>query len=220
MADFAKLGYGVFKDQYLFSQFGVDANGNAVSNYNKFGTPDFSPNFEVNLETGHLVIRSGEYYGLFRQKTSRIDEATYLKLASPVPFVGIEWINLGSSIVFTGGYEPTMTLPYLYDGITQESMDYARSFVGSSILVFNSTEYSYNGEKLPAIVRGEIWVESEAYETVNGHRQKTQKSVHATSVTIQQGYVREFRCRIFKDEGGYEQLGWEASDECKIRTTA
>lgn len=54
MADFAKLASAVFYGEYMFSQQGVDANGNATSNYQGFGTSAFTPNLQLDFKKGRI----------------------------------------------------------------------------------------------------------------------------------------------------------------------
>jgi len=52
MANFAKLASAVFSGDYMFSQQGVDAEGNSTSNYEKFNTGTFTPNLLLDFATG------------------------------------------------------------------------------------------------------------------------------------------------------------------------
>lgn len=64
MAAFAMLGGAVFSGDYMFSQQGVDAGGNATSDYSGFtnesGTA-FQPNILINFLTGLIRSRKGEF---------------------------------------------------------------------------------------------------------------------------------------------------------------
>lgn len=67
MALFAKLGGAVFWGDYMFSQLGVDANGNATADYQNFdglATKAFIPNFYVNFRTGKVFARDVEITGI------------------------------------------------------------------------------------------------------------------------------------------------------------
>lgn len=94
MAQFALLGKAVFKDEYMFSQFGVDANGGHTENYRDFGTPAFTPNLMLNFlngaghyakgniywdEYGRLYRRSREII-VWRRLCDEIGEATTYQL--------------------------------------------------------------------------------------------------------------------------------------------
>lgn len=63
MANFAKLASAVFKDQYMFSQQGIDASGNATSDYSSFGTDAFSPNIMLDFLTGKSKFNDTEVTG-------------------------------------------------------------------------------------------------------------------------------------------------------------
>lgn len=53
------IGSAVFNGDYMFSQQGVDASGAATSNYEEFGTDAFTPNFQVNFNTGEIQAKRG-----------------------------------------------------------------------------------------------------------------------------------------------------------------
>lgn len=62
MAQFALLGKAVFKDEYMYSQYGVDANGQHTEDYRKFGTPAFTPNLMLNFLNGAGHYAKGNIY--------------------------------------------------------------------------------------------------------------------------------------------------------------
>lgn len=72
MAKFGLLGQAVFKDEYLMSQQGVDANGNDTWDYRKYGTKDFTPNLLINF----LV-------GLFKGNKLEVDGGVFKNIRSP-----------------------------------------------------------------------------------------------------------------------------------------
>lgn len=51
---FGLIGSAVFKDEYMYSQQGTNAAGATTSDYRKFGTSEFTPNFLVNFLTGRV----------------------------------------------------------------------------------------------------------------------------------------------------------------------
>lgn len=55
MSDCAKLASAIFKGDYMFSQQGKNSNGGDTSEYQKFGTSDFIPNLQINLNTGEII---------------------------------------------------------------------------------------------------------------------------------------------------------------------
>lgn len=63
MANFAKLASAVFYGQYMFSQQGVDANGNPTNNYRNFGTANFMPNLLLDFQTGSFKGKEVEIQG-------------------------------------------------------------------------------------------------------------------------------------------------------------
>lgn len=53
------IGSAVFNGDYMFSQQGTNASGEESSNYDEFGTDNFSPNFQINFRTGEIQARKG-----------------------------------------------------------------------------------------------------------------------------------------------------------------
>ena len=62
-ARYAQFGMGIFYDQYLMSQYGVDSRGNSTGDYRNFGTDDFNPNILLNFLDGSSVLRKTTIYG-------------------------------------------------------------------------------------------------------------------------------------------------------------
>lgn len=67
MANFAKLASAVFHGDYMFSQQGVDADGNATSDYRKFGTNAFTPNLKMDLKTGSITGSKCNFSGSLKR---------------------------------------------------------------------------------------------------------------------------------------------------------
>lgn len=65
MANFAKLDSAVFYDGCMFSQEGVDADGNKTTDYRKFGMEEFTPNLLLNFLIGKAVFNDAEVRGKF-----------------------------------------------------------------------------------------------------------------------------------------------------------
>lgn len=53
------IGSAVFNGNYMFSQQGVDANGVMTTEYENFGTDNFTPNYQVNFATGDVTMNKG-----------------------------------------------------------------------------------------------------------------------------------------------------------------
>ena len=73
MAAFALLGGAVFSGDYMYSQQGKDAAGNATSNYDlfdatKLGTSNcsFTPNLYFNFKTGDTYQGNGNFSGMIK----------------------------------------------------------------------------------------------------------------------------------------------------------
>lgn len=68
MKDFAHLSQAIFKGDFMFSQQGIDADGNPTSNYQEFNQENpqggnFNPNLAFNLKTGDQYSNGGHVYG-------------------------------------------------------------------------------------------------------------------------------------------------------------
>lgn len=63
LLNFALIGSAVFQDEYMFSQQGVDADGNPTNDYRNFGTTDFTPNLMFDFQTGSFKGRNVEVEG-------------------------------------------------------------------------------------------------------------------------------------------------------------
>lgn len=72
LADFGLIDDAVFSNGCMFSQQGVDRNGLPTTDFRKFGTPDFIPNYLVDYKTGKCRSKEmemeGYAYGSFRGK--------------------------------------------------------------------------------------------------------------------------------------------------------
>nr|DAV67201.1 MAG TPA: hypothetical protein [Caudoviricetes sp.] len=55
LANFALIGSAVFKDEYMYSQQGVDASGKSTVDYRGFGKSDFTPNLLLDFLTGSFT---------------------------------------------------------------------------------------------------------------------------------------------------------------------
>lgn len=63
MANFAKLASAVFYGDYMFSQYGVDANGNSTNAYQNFNSGTFTPNLLLDFLNGTLKAKKAEIEG-------------------------------------------------------------------------------------------------------------------------------------------------------------
>lgn len=68
MKDFAHLSQAIFKGDFMFSQQGIDADGDPTSNYQEFNQENpqggnFKPNLAFNLKTGDQYSNGGHVYG-------------------------------------------------------------------------------------------------------------------------------------------------------------
>lgn len=82
IADNGTLGKFVFNGNYMFSQEGVNSDGDSSNNYEDFNpdSPDsgsFQPNFYVNGLTGKVVARNAYIKGAYKEQTKLVDNSSY-----------------------------------------------------------------------------------------------------------------------------------------------
>ena len=63
MADFAKLASAVFSGDYMFSQYGIDSNGNVSKDYQKLAEGTFTPNLLIDFLNGKMKCLDAEIKG-------------------------------------------------------------------------------------------------------------------------------------------------------------
>lgn len=95
MANFAKLASAVFSGDYMFSQQGVDADGNPTSNYEEFNTGNFTPNLLLDFATGLFKGKEVEIQGDITAKTMYLKACTNATSAPPNGAVCIGLNNIG-----------------------------------------------------------------------------------------------------------------------------
>lgn len=112
MANFAKLASAVFSGDYMFSQQGVDAEGNSTSSYEKFGTEEFTPNLLFDFLRGLLKGRNIEVDGGVFKNIRSPNNSFIIKENGDVEIVGrIETSLNGKRIVI----DPTTNSIAMYD---------------------------------------------------------------------------------------------------------
>lgn len=108
MANFAKLASAVFYDDYMFSQQGIDANGNPTLNYKGFGSNDFTPNILLDFKTGYAKLINADIVGILRAKAVY---TSFKQLGFESGYV-LDPLNDGLNILTQGnGFTPTLVLP-------------------------------------------------------------------------------------------------------------
>lgn len=103
MANFAKLASAVFYGDYMFSQYGVDANGNSTNAYQNFNSGTFTPNLLLDFLNGTLKAKKAEIEGsiTIRNQFVEYSEMTVPATWSPdtnSQFVCIECPGTGMTI--------------------------------------------------------------------------------------------------------------------------
>jgi hypothetical protein len=74
MADFAKLSSAVFYGDWMISQSGT-VNGEASTDYEKFKTGEFTPNFSINFKTGAMNAANGVFSGSLLTKMKNLEDS-------------------------------------------------------------------------------------------------------------------------------------------------
>lgn len=72
MANFAKLASAVFYGDYMFSQYGVDGEGNSTNAYQNFNSGTFTPNLLLDFLTGKFKSKDAEVEGKITAKEGEI----------------------------------------------------------------------------------------------------------------------------------------------------
>lgn len=168
MANFAKLASAVFYGNYMFSQQGKNASGEATNDYHKFGTDAFTPNLMLDFQTGEASFSNGNITfgadgeivcnkGIFKIGVKKIFREISLNDYTTESFKA----NLaqGLNYVFTknvGNDTHSMTLPSSLDLDGFESEMY---FYGNPGWVIISGEngvypFMYNGMRVKQIKIG------------------------------------------------------------------
>lgn len=72
MADFAKLASAVFSGDYMFSQYGIDSNGNVSKDYQKFAEGTFTPNLWIDFLNGKFRCADADVCGTITAKSVKV----------------------------------------------------------------------------------------------------------------------------------------------------
>lgn len=210
MADFAKLGSAVFKDEFMFSQQGVMADGTTTNdNYTQFGQ-GFEPNFQVNFKTGHVVMRSGEYYGYMRQKKVVINDSNISQYRDRSGMM-VSWEKTGGSIWFENlSSNEMMVLPYMYDNMEPETLEAARSYIGNNVVVYNDSSQTIG-------VVASFVKEERRYVDLDFSLTFIKYVSKESNMSVKPGMARTFQCVQAVDDNGVETVSWIAGEQVKIR---
>lgn len=68
MANFAKLASAIFSGDYMFSQYGIDSDGNVSKEYQKLAAGTFTPNLLIDFLNGSVRCRKAEVEGVIKAK--------------------------------------------------------------------------------------------------------------------------------------------------------
>lgn len=119
MANFAKLASAIFSGDYMFSQQGVDADGNPTSNYEEFNTGNFVPNLLLDFATGLLKGRNIEVDGGVFKNIRSPNNSFIIKENGDIEIVGrIETSLNGKRVVI----DPETNSIKMYNQSEQEVM--------------------------------------------------------------------------------------------------
>lgn len=127
MKDFAHLSQAIFKGDFMFSQQGIDADGNPTSNYQEFNQENpqggnFKPNLAFNLKTGDQYSNGGHVYGFATNTPIQAngtsvdpDKVAYSKVN--ILFSGTSSLRLPNDKKFDGvEFTIVSTAPRSFDG--------------------------------------------------------------------------------------------------------
>jgi hypothetical protein len=138
MANFAKLASAVFSGDYMFSQQGVDAEGNPTSSYEKFGTEEFTPNLLFDFLRGLLKGRNIEVDGGVFKNIRSPNNSFIIKENGDIEIVGrIETSLNGKRVVI----DPETNSIKMYNQSEQEVM----------IMSFMDSEWSGEVTSIPRL---------------------------------------------------------------------
>ena len=126
MTNFAKWASAVFWGDAMISQYGVDATGNAVSQYEGFADGTFHPNILLNFLTGESEFRKTTIYGSIATPSVVLSGSASLNLDFKTGFNFSAFANTGQrafilpidkkyngvecKIVHLGGYAITISV--------------------------------------------------------------------------------------------------------------
>lgn len=133
MANFAKLASAVFYGQYMFSQQGVDANGNSTNNYRNFGTANFTPNLLLDFQTGSFKGKEVEVQGDITANTMFLKVCTNAASASPNGAIYIGTNNIGPLPELKSG--TCRVLKILVPVMTRVPVTISLTTVSSNVLI-------------------------------------------------------------------------------------
>jgi len=69
MANFAKLASAIFSGDYMFSQYGIDSDGNVSKEYQKLAAGTFTPNLLIDFLNGKFKCLDADICGTIRAKS-------------------------------------------------------------------------------------------------------------------------------------------------------
>ena len=138
MANFAKLASAIFSGDYMFSQQGVDADGNPTSNYEEFNAGNFVPNLLLDFATGLLKGRNIEVDGGVFKNIRSPNNSFIIKENGDIEIVGrIETSLNGKRVVI----DPETNSIKMYNQSEQEVM----------IMSFMDSEWSGEVTSIPRL---------------------------------------------------------------------
>lgn len=136
---FGLIGSAVFKDEYMYSQYGIDNNGNPSSDYRNFEKGTFFPNLMFDFLRGNgvfsgfvkkviTIINQNNFYDYFEYVSQWQGYAPYSdRLAS---YVELVWIPSDTYIALPHIYSARVLWP-------NEMLQNARANVGNAFIISN-----------------------------------------------------------------------------------
>lgn len=131
MADFAKLAAAIFSGDYMFSQYGIDSDGNVSNEYKNFAEGTFTPNLLIDFLNGKLKCLDADISGTIKAK-SVIIPMVELQLESDIT---LDFNQHGTVLHLIPLFaERNVTLPSASDYKLQEVNLYVSPFITRSSL--------------------------------------------------------------------------------------
>lgn len=161
-AAFASMGSAIFSGDYMISQQGTDASGNATSEYKNFTNENgtaFMPNILINFLTGLFKGKKMEVEGKITAKQLYTPFTTY-------SFSSGDTLNIttsGTNIITSGNGDSILNLPdaSLWNGVTlniYHEMPIGR--IDTSFYIQTSTYFSYKTTVMEYTTKTKYWIQA------------------------------------------------------------
>ena len=222
-AQFARLGSGIFFDNWLISEYGT-INGITSVNYFQF-KPDmtgFIPNLALNFNTGKIRASEIELYGNVFPKFTTITNTNYRSYLDP-EFPFYDWRKTGISVIAESMPNDSATMGLILPNLNPKAyeakdLDRARMYIGNTAVIINKLDRIFH-------LRGEGNIISHTYgrtkKTLPSGKQVnflTWEEIEVDDFEVPPKSVVSLSSMIMADEDDYEQIYWKVSNPATLRT--